>query len=208
VFDDDREDQYDEFKRRQDDDRSNVSDEPKLRRISPINRPAFEDRDSPQKDVGISRSRYETPLNDRQDGQKSKGQPNRDSPLFNRSSFAGKQDKQDIDKRVRTPTKVYVTNGPIFMNDDKRPQSSGDERSFGPEGQQHIDVDYDDRFAKDPYDQNFARPKGPSDRDRPPRPIQRQPKPTQASDPKLLDEKPYLPGRDPFQGMLSFFNTS
>lgn len=185
LFDDDRDDNYDGFRRRQED-RKTITDDPSLRRSRPTNRTTYGDRD-------VNRSRFDTSISDG-----TKGQPNRGSAPFNRSSFDVNKDKQDIDRdtRVRRPTKVFITNGPILTNDDKRIPPK-DDRSYGPE-QQHIDFDdkslKDDRFEKD---QRFGGPQRPSDGSRPQRPLQREPKPEREQ-----DGRPYSTGRDPNQGLF------
>ena len=122
---------------------------------------------------------------------------------MNDSSFDANQGKRDgIDKRVRRPTKVFVTSGPISGIPNKRvPPIEGDNRSFGAidvqQRQQHIDIDYDNKNGRDGQQIGLDAFKGQTDRDRPLPPIQKEQIPPQ-------NVRPYYGARrDGSRGMPS-----
>ena len=159
----------------------------------------FEDGGPPKKIGGFVRSRYNATRPDsRDDGQRSGMTP---TPVLrtsynsslNESSFDSNQDRRDgYDKRVRRPTKVFVTNGPI----SGIPPIKGDDRSFGAidvQHRQHIDSGFDNKGPRDGQKIGFGGVKGRPDRDRLP--------PSQ-SDKTSHDTKPYYgTRRDRDRGM-------
>lgn len=125
------------------------------RSSGPVNKPVFEEGGQAKKDGGFVRSTNNGRKTDpRNDGQRSGEIP---TPVLrtsydkssNESSFNSNQDRRDgYDNRMRRPTKVFVTSGPIG---GPIPAVKTGDRSFVAIDQQRqrIDSRFDDRGTRD-----------------------------------------------------------